>query len=172
MTDSQRDRRRDYVRGVPAMTDEITDRLELLLTGPDDADAHVNMLKRSDVHRLLYNLADSLAQYGAAVKKEQTSSEEIRELVISAVDKNQRQLDEQARQIEAAKSKYSWARNIAAAALTIAIPALGAVFWKILDAKEAEGERRIEIRVLQDEVNRLRAILLPGWPVAQQKDKP
>lgn len=74
------------------MTEEITDRLEILLTGQPDTHGHLAELRRRDVHELIWNLADSLAEYRAAVRKEQSSGEEVREQVATAVADNDRRL--------------------------------------------------------------------------------
>ncbi len=105
MSDSQRDARRGLVRGVPAFTEETTDRLEMLLTGQPDVHGHIAELRRRDVHELLWNLADSLAGYRAAVKKEHTSSEQVRGQVIAAIDENQRQLAEVLRRLESTEDE-------------------------------------------------------------------
>ncbi len=100
MTDSQRDARRGIVRGVPAFDTETTDRLEMLLTGQPDVHGHLAELRRRDVHELIWNLADSLAGYRAAVRKDKSSSDETRSQVIAAIDESERQLASVVRRLD------------------------------------------------------------------------
>lgn len=127
---------------------------------------HVERMRSEtpDPFRMLYRLSRDMAR----IAEDNDSGNREREEQLAAA------ITAQEKTIAGLVRDVSFARRVAAFALSLAIPAMGVVFWKVLDRKEAEGADAVRLRNAEEEIRRLRDDRQPHWltPPTPLKDAP
>jgi hypothetical protein len=111
MSDSERNRHKRWVSGVPSVmpepSDEVTAPIELLLNGQLDADdyAQAERLRRSsdDPYVLLLNLARAVTRHR---EKERSGSKDVEKQVVAAISEQARQMSLLVARVTAAEQKH------------------------------------------------------------------